>query len=136
MIQKMDIELTIQQVAARTGLSVHTLRYYERIGLMEPICRASNGHRSYKENDLEWIILLMRLRSTGMPISEMRRFADMMRHGDLTIAQRRQVLEEHEQKLLMQVQELQNTLTVLRDKIVYYRSWEAAQQQEEKSITG
>ncbi|MDQ0088521.1 DNA-binding transcriptional MerR regulator [Paenibacillus anaericanus] len=125
-----DTELSIQQVAARTGLSVHTLRYYEKIGLMEPICRASNGHRTYHTHDLEWIILLMRLRSTGMPIAEMQRFADMMRLGDAGISKRRELLEEHEQKLLLQAKELQDTLSVLRDKVTYYRAWEAAQHHE------
>ncbi|MEK8129955.1 MerR family transcriptional regulator [Paenibacillus filicis] len=125
--QMMDNELTIQQVSARTGLSVHTLRYYERIGLMEPICRASNGHRAYKEYDLEWITLLMRLRATGMRISDMQRFADLMRHGDLTISQRREQLEEHERKLLVERDELRQTLLVLRGKIEYYRSLEEAQ---------
>ncbi|MGF7050711.1 DNA-binding transcriptional MerR regulator [Paenibacillus sp. DS2015] len=125
-----NMELSIQQVAARTGLSVHTLRYYEKIGLMEPICRATNGHRSYQAHDLEWIRLLMRLRSTGMPITEMQRFADMMRLGDGGIRQRRELLEEHEQQLLLQVKDLQDTLIVLRDKITYYRSWEAGQHQE------
>ncbi|MEW9699806.1 MerR family transcriptional regulator [Paenibacillus sp. SI8] len=122
-----SMELTIQQVAARTGLSVHTLRYYEKIGLMEPIPRAVNGHRSYHGKDIEWIILLTRLRSTGMPIAEMQRFADMMRLGDAGIGQRRALLEEHEQKLQAQVKELQDTLSVLQGKITYYRSWEAGQ---------
>lgn len=126
-----NMELTIQQVSAITGLSVHTLRYYEKIGLMEPICRSTNGHRSYHSHDLEWITLLMRLRSTGMPIAEMQRFADMMRQGDAGIGQRRKLLEEHEQKLLLQFKELQDTLLVLRDKIAYYRSWEARQHQEQ-----
>ncbi|WP_216855496.1 MerR family transcriptional regulator [Paenibacillus alba] len=122
-----EMELTIQQVAAKTGLSAHTLRYYEKVGLMEPICRAANGHRSYQSHDLEWINLLMHLRTTGMPIADMQRFAEMMRQGDRGIGQRRQLLEEHEQKLLVQVKELQDTLSVLRDKITYYRAWEDQQ---------
>lgn len=119
-----DSDLTIQQAADFTGLSVHTLRYYEKIGLMEPIRRAKNGHRSYHVDDMEWITLIVRLRSTGMPIVEMQRFAEMMRLGDAGISQRREVLEEHEQRLLNQVKELEVTLEVLRAKIAYYRSWE------------
>lgn len=124
-----DMELTIQQVAAKTELSVHTLRYYERIGLMEPISRATNGHRSYQLKDLEWIVLLKRLRTTGMPIAQMQRFASMMRLGDAGISQRRALLEEHEADLLGQVKELQETLALLKDKIAYYRAWEAGQVQ-------
>ncbi|RAT99762.1 MerR family transcriptional regulator [Brevibacillus sp. Leaf182] len=74
-----DQPLTIQQAAARTGLSVHTLRYYEKMGLMEPIPRGENGHRSYYAHDLEWIDLIARLRTTGMPIAEMQRFVRLDR---------------------------------------------------------
>lgn len=60
--------LTIQQVAAATGLTEHTLRYYERIGLIHPIVRAGSGHRRYCERDIWWIEFLMKLRNTGMSI--------------------------------------------------------------------
>ncbi|MEK3913304.1 MerR family transcriptional regulator [Paenibacillus sp. FSL H7-0331] len=131
----MDMELTIQQVADRTGLSVHTLRYYERIGLMDPVHRTPNGRRSYKENDIEWIVLLIHLRSTEMPIAEMQQFASLVRQGDSTISDRCVLLEAHERKLLEQYQELQTTLALLSDKIGYYRSWEMSQH-EKKPITG
>ena len=65
----METGLTIQQVAHRMGLSIDTLRYYERIGLLEPVRRAQNGHRRYTQQDLAWIDLLIRLRNTGMPQS-------------------------------------------------------------------
>ncbi|WP_410769620.1 MerR family transcriptional regulator [Fontibacillus sp. BL9] len=120
-----DKDMTIQQVADLTGLTAHTLRYYEKIGMMEPIRRAKNGHRSYHLDDMEWIRLIVRLRSTGMPIAKMQRFADMMRMGDAGISQRRALLEEHEQKLILQAKELEDTLEVLRDKIAYYRAWES-----------
>jgi len=123
--QEQGQELTIQQVAEMTGFSVHTLRYYERIGLMDPIPRAKNGHRFYRKNDFEWIVLLARLRNTGMPIVLMQRFAAMMRLGDAGISQRRALLEDHERMLLEQAQEIRQTLDLLRDKIDYYRSWEA-----------
>ncbi|NMO98253.1 MerR family transcriptional regulator [Paenibacillus lemnae] len=116
--------MTIQQAAELTGLSVHTLRYYERIGLMDPIPRAKNGHRVYQEHDFEWIVLLAKLRSTGMPIVLMQRFADMMRLGDSGIPKRRKLLEDHQQKLIEQAQTIHQTLDILRDKIDYYRSWE------------
>lgn len=126
----MNRELSIQEVADKTGLSVHTLRYYERIGLMEPVPRAANGHRKYRENDLEWITLLLRLRATNMPISEMKRFADLVRQGDSTVPERRKLLEAHERKRRVKLREIQNTLSVLQDKISRYRSWEAEQNEE------
>ena len=118
----MSEELSVQRVAKNTGLSAHTLRYYERIGLMAPISRAPNGHRRYTEHDLEWIILLVRLRSTGMPISEMQRFADLVWRGESTIPDRRELLEAHERRLSEQRQEIEQTLAVLAEKLVHYRA--------------
>lgn len=127
-------ELTIQQAAEVTGLSVHTLRYYERIGLMDPIPRAKNGHRVYREHDFEWIVLLAKLKTTGMPIALMQQFADMMRLGNEGIPERRKLLEEHERKLIEQVQTIHQTLDILRNKIDYYRSWEDDISREEDSL--
>ena len=117
--------LTIQAVAERTGLTTHTLRYYERIGLMAPIGRAESGHRRYFDSDLEWLELLQRLRATGMPIREMQRFAELARQGDATISERRALLEVHQQKLEAQMREIQRTLTLLEHKVSTYRTWEA-----------
>ena len=74
--------LTITEVANRTGLSRHTLRYYERDGLMLGVDRDRSGHRSYSEGDLGWIELITKLRATGMPIREVRRYAELVRAGD------------------------------------------------------
>ena len=79
----MTASLTIQQTAEACGLSVHTLRYYERIGLIKPIPRRSNGHRLYRAEDLNWIAFLLRLRATGMSIGEMQRYAQLREQGDL-----------------------------------------------------
>jgi DNA-binding transcriptional MerR regulator len=72
-------ELTISEVAGRTGLTRHTLRYYERDGLMLGVGRAGSGHRRYSERDLGWIELITKLRATGMPIGEVRRYAELVR---------------------------------------------------------
>lgn len=126
----MENELSIQQVAARTGLSDHTLRYYERIGLMDAVGRASSGHRRYTESDLEWITLLIRLRATGMPIVEMQRFAQLVRQGEDTIAERLQLLEAHPRALQKQAEAIHLTLAVLDEKIAYYHAWQHAQASE------
>ncbi|MOA06729.1 HTH-type transcriptional regulator AdhR [compost metagenome] len=91
---------------------------------MDPILRSDNGHRCYDEGDLEWIILLKHLRDTGMSIADMQLFANLMREGDAGIQGRRELLEEHERKINIQVAQLQETLHVLKNKITYYRSWE------------
>lgn len=74
-------ELTIAEVAERTGLTRHTLRYYERDGLMLGVDRAGSGHRRYTEHDLCWIELITRLRATGMPIRDVRRYAELAGDG-------------------------------------------------------
>ena len=81
----METGLTIQQVAQQTGLSIDTLRYYERIRLIEPIRRVPNGHRRYTQEDIDWISLLMHLKETGMPLAQMVRFAQMRRQGPSTL---------------------------------------------------
>ena len=78
----MTTSLTIQQAASVTGLTVHTLRYYEQIGLIDPIHRKDNKHRLYREKDIEWIEFLLKLRSTGLPIQKMLRYAELRRLGN------------------------------------------------------
>ncbi len=120
----MDTELSIQQVAAVTQLSTHTLRYYERIGLLAPIGRALSGHRRYSSQDIAWINFLTRLRSTGMPIREMQQFAELRRQGDRSLTQRRQLLETHQQHVHQQLDELAQSLKVIQEKIQHYRELE------------
>ena len=121
----MDSELlTIEQVAERTGLSAHTLRYYERIGLLDPVGRATSGHRRYAANDLAWLDFLTRLRTTGMPIRHMQEFAALRRQGDGTIAERRALLEAHQQMVQTHIEELQRNLVAITQKIETYHQME------------
>ena len=117
-------KLTISEVAEQTGLSAHTLRYYERIGLMAPIGRGERGHRRYDASDLEWIVLIQRLRSTDMPVKEMQRFAELVRRGDETISERRKLLETHQTKLKAQLDDIEKTLKLLDHKVTTYRNME------------
>jgi len=123
----METELTIQQVAQQTGLSIDTLRYYERIGLIEPISRAESGHRRYTQQDIAWIDLLLHLRNTGMPRAQMVRFAQLGRQGSATLTERRLMLEQHQQTLQQRMQELEQHLTVLQFKIAHLKEIEAQQ---------
>lgn len=120
--------LTIQQVAQQTGLSVHTLRYYERNGLLEPVNRASSGHRRYSAEDLTRIEFLTRLRATGMPIRQMQEFARLFRQRPHAIAERRAILETHKQQVQAHINELTRNLEVIQWKIEHYRELEAQQQ--------
>jgi DNA-binding transcriptional MerR regulator len=118
--------LTIAEVAALSGLSAHTLRYYERIALLDPVARVHGGQRRYDADDLAWLALLQRLRATGMPIRHMQRYAELRRQGDGTIAARRALLEEHRDEVLERISELQRDLAAVTDKIIHYQRLETS----------
>lgn len=109
--------LTIREAAELTGLSAHTLRFYERIGLLEPIQRGTGGHRRYQEQDLGWIRLLICLRKSGMPIRTLTEFAQLQREGDPTGERRKQLLEQHRRDALAQIEEISMHLSVVDKKL-------------------
>src|SRR5690349_2481368 len=113
-------KLTIQQVAEATGLSVHTLRYYERIGLIHSIGRAQNTHRRYTMDDIGWINFLNKLRATGMSIQQMQDYATLQRMGDESLLQRVEMLKAVERKVEDHINELQHHLELIRYKIDLY----------------
>lgn len=115
-------QLTIQQVAETSGLSVHTLRYYERIGLIHPIGRADNTHRRYSTQDIGWIDFLTKLRATGMSIQEMRAYAELQRQGNDTLPERLEMLKALRQKVEAHMRELHENLDVICYKIEYYQN--------------
>jgi DNA-binding transcriptional MerR regulator len=121
----METALTIQQVAKQTGLSIDTLRYYERIRLLEPVGRAQNGHRRYTQQDIDWIDLLIRLRNTGMPRAQMVRFAQLRRQGLATLTERCLMLEQHQHSLEQHMQELEQHMVSLQHKIARLKEREA-----------
>jgi len=120
MIDVTEEALTIQQVAERTGVSAHTLRYYEKIGLLNPVGRHENGHRRYVEQDLDWIHFLKLLRRTGMSIQHMQQFIELARAGDHTIPDRVEVLTQHRRQLSHHIAELQEHMVYLDYKIGHY----------------
>ncbi|UED86674.1 MerR family transcriptional regulator [Streptomyces profundus] len=111
---------TISEVADHTGLSAHTLRWYERIGLMPHIDRSHTGQRRYRNRDLEWLALVGKLRLTGMAVADMVRYADLVRQGDDTFAERRELLRATREDVRRRIAELQSTLNVLDFKISIY----------------
>jgi DNA-binding transcriptional MerR regulator len=117
----MATTLTIADAARVSGLSAHALRYYERAGLLEPIDRNGSGHRRYREEDLERIRFLTKLRATGMPIREVRRYAELMGRGESTNADRLALLEEHRERVLAQLEATAHNLDQIEWKINFYR---------------
>jgi DNA-binding transcriptional MerR regulator len=110
------------QVVERSGFSLDTLRYYERIGLLDRIERGPGGRRRYADEDLEWLGVLRCLRDTGMPIAQMRRYAELAREGDGTIAERMALLVEHDEQVERTVTDLRNQQAHLKQKINWYRT--------------
>jgi DNA-binding transcriptional MerR regulator len=120
----MESHLTIDEVARRTGLTAHTLRYYERVGLIAPVGRAPGGQRRYGASDMAWIEFLLRLRTTHMPIGKMQAFAKLRGAGDATVPDRRRMLEEHLTEVLSEIEGMRRSADALQAKIEYYRSVE------------
>jgi len=116
---------TIQEVSVLTDLPHSTLRYYEEIGLLEPVERASNGHRRYGEADLRRIDLIKKLRLTGMTIEAMCDFVALYRDGSVTAGQRQDILTAHRQVVQTKVDELLETLDFIDFKIRLYAEEEA-----------
>lgn len=117
---KAGTELTIADAARASGVSVHTLRYYERAGLIDGIERAASGHRRYGEADLAWVEVLRCLRATGMPIRQIRRYAELARAGEGTEPERLALLEEHRAAVRAELAEVRRHLAFIDRKIAIY----------------
>jgi DNA-binding transcriptional MerR regulator len=109
--------ITIAEAAERSGLSAHTLRYYERIGLIHPVGRGQNGHRRYGRDDIEWLEFLIKLRTTDMPIRQMVEYAELVREGPQTASRRRAMLEAHREALRERIAAMEETAAVIDRKI-------------------
>ncbi|GAA4901593.1 MerR family transcriptional regulator [Streptomonospora salina] len=112
--------LSISEAADRTGLSADTLRYYERIGLMDPVPRSASGQRVYGEGELDRLELINRLRDTGMPIRGMLEYARLVRRGPEAAARRRGMLVEHRKRLRAEMERTEETVRYLDYKIGVY----------------
>ncbi|OKI05415.1 MerR family transcriptional regulator [Streptomyces sp. CB02923] len=113
-------QYTISEVAEHTGLSAHTLRWYERIGLMPHVDRTHTGQRRFSNRDLDWLDLVTKLRLTGMPVADMVRYAELVREGAHTFPEREQLLTAHREDVRQRIAELRSTLQVLDYKIDVY----------------
>jgi len=115
-------KLTIRDVTRATGLSAHTLRYYERIGLIHPIEREENTRRCYSADDLGWIDFLLKLRATGMSIRDMQKYAELQRRGDATLPERVEMLKSLRDKVEARMNELNEHLKLIHYKIEIYQN--------------
>jgi DNA-binding transcriptional MerR regulator len=114
--------VSISEAAARTGLSAHALRYYEREGLMlGGVDRASSTHRRYTEADISWVVFLTKLRSTAMPIAKVREYVDLVREGEESTSARLELLLAHRANVLAQLDEITRSLAAIDYKIATYR---------------
>ncbi len=105
---------SISDVAAETGLTTSTLRYYEDAGLMrDEVDRASSNHRRYTPEMVGWVSFITKLRSTGMPIRDIRSYAELVRRGDDSTAERLGLLVAHRKRVLAQLAEVQRSLTAI-----------------------
>jgi len=119
-----DAGYTIRSMAERCGMTAHTLRYYERVGLIQPVGRARNGHRRYSEADEAWLHFLHCMRAANMPIRDMQRYAGLRERGDATSLERRKLLEDHQATIEAQIAELQKAHDLLTYKIANYKKIE------------
>ncbi|MET0493783.1 MAG: MerR family transcriptional regulator [Actinoplanes sp.] len=113
--------LSIGEVSARIGLTTHTLRFYEQEGLFAaPVRRNSAGRRVFTEDEVEWLKVCMRLRSSGMPLPEIRRYAQLVLAGPGNETERLELLQAHEAKVQQQVADLQEALATIQHKVEIY----------------
>ena len=113
--------MRIGEMAKATGISEYTLRYYEKKGLIR-VRRDDAGRRCYDESDIEWIKFIKRLKDTGMPIKEIKHYAELRAIGDPTLSERMEMLVQHRQALNEQITRLQEHKIKLDEKIEFYRN--------------
>ncbi|MEV6877708.1 MerR family transcriptional regulator [Amycolatopsis sp. NPDC051128] len=111
---------TPAQVTEKTGFTIDTLRYYERIGLLHQVGRTAGGRRVFTDQDVEFLHLLRCLRYAGLPVAEMLRFVELLRSGEATREERVEVLREHEQRVEAQIERLKEHQDHIRFKIRLY----------------
>lgn len=118
-----------------SGVSPHTLRYYEAEGILRPVSRGSNGHRRYRPEDLRWLEFVLRLKQTGMPLADIKAYAALRERGDETLQARLAMLQHHRQRLVTWIDELTSCADALDDKIRIYGEMIAQAADPAKKVT-
>ncbi|QXJ25105.1 MerR family transcriptional regulator [Actinomadura graeca] len=109
------------ETAEKTGFSIDTLRYYEKIGLLSGIARNASGRRVFSDDDLSWLGMLRCLRETGMPIAEMLRYTELARGGEETVQERLEILQDHDRRVEDQIAKLREQQEQIQWKIGIYQ---------------
>ncbi len=115
-------QLTPAEMADRTGVTIDTLRYYEKEGLLQDVARAESGHRRYSEDDVLWIEVLRCLRETGMTIDQLRHYCDLGAQGDHTEPERKRILLDHRAEVERRIAEWHTALDLIDHKLSFYRA--------------
>ncbi len=116
--------MRISEVAAHSGLSIDTLRFYEKIGLIDPPPRDDAGRRDYDPQVLDWIRFLAQLNATGMKQADRIRYAQLRAQGPRTCRERREMLEQHRDQVARQLEQVKDTLALMDRKVALYRQME------------
>jgi DNA-binding transcriptional MerR regulator len=111
---------TINEVASKFGLSAHTIRYYDKEGLLPFIARNKSGNRIFTDDDLDWIKLICCLKDSGMPIKEIKTYCDLSLVGSRTSKDRKSMLLEHRKEIVRQIKQLEQNLQLIDTKIEFY----------------
>lgn len=115
--------MTITEVSKKYDMTVDTLRYYERIGLLPPVNRAKSGFRDYTEENCNWVSFIKCMRAAGISVEALVEYVALFQQGDATREARRQILMDQREQLRLRVEELQGTLDLLDRKIDSYDQW-------------
>ncbi|GGE31153.1 MerR family transcriptional regulator [Pullulanibacillus camelliae] len=113
---------TINEVAQICDLSAHTLRFYDKEGLLPFISRNKTGNRMFSEDDLEIVKLICCLKNTGMPIKDIKHYIDLLMEGDETFDTRKQIILDHRKEVMRQISELKKNLNIIDLKVAFYNS--------------
>lgn len=113
--------ISIGELSRLSGLSPHTLRFYEAEGILKPAGRTASGHRQYHGEDVLWLEFVLRLKLTGMPLAEIKRYAALRSQGEKTLQPRLTMLKLHRERLVTKLDELSTCAGILDDKIRTYR---------------
>jgi DNA-binding transcriptional MerR regulator len=116
-----DNFISIGELSRISGISAHTLRFYETAGVLRPVGRATNGHRRYQGNDVLWLEFVLRLKTTGMPLAEIKRYAELREQGDVSLSSRLAMLKLHQERLVARMKELSESADALDDKMRTYQ---------------
>ena len=111
---------SIHEVCERTGLTAHTLRYYEKEKLLPSVGRSAGGFRQYTDEDMESLTMICCLKNTGMSLQDIARFMELTREGDQTLRERCELLKRHRERVLERMQEMQRHLEKVSCKVEYF----------------